>query len=114
MTLTTYTARTDVPAFTAPERAADGRVLNRDVLKFAGAVLPEIGEIIFVTMNGIGPAVVTGYFTEGGYLGVLCDAHTPPAWLVKQNGHGRGLHVFGPEFRIETPSRSGAGCSTMA
>lgn len=59
---------------------------------------PEIGTRIRVTINNCGPAVVTGYFTQDGWLGIICDLTDPPDWHVKQNkGNPRG-HVFGPEF----------------
>lgn len=46
--------------------------------------LPRIGDRIVITMNGIGPAIVKGYFSEHGYLGVMTRALKPPAWLRKQ------------------------------
>ncbi|MFZ3482053.1 hypothetical protein [Sphingomonas sp. 3-13AW] len=60
---------------------------------------PAIGAAIVATINGCGPAIVTGYFTQEGYLGVLCDLLAPPAWHVRQNkGNPRG-HLFGPECK---------------
>ena len=52
--------------------------------------LPEIGETVMITMNGIGPAVVKGYFASGEtegqmFLGVMTLALHPPKWLKQQN-----------------------------
>jgi hypothetical protein len=46
--------------------------------------LPSVGDNVHITMNGIGPAVVTGFFKEDGYVGVMTKASQPPAWLVEQ------------------------------
>lgn len=69
-----------------------------------GEAPPPIGAPILALINACGPAVVTGYFTQDGYLGVLCDLIAPPAWHVRQNkGNPRG-HLFGPELeRASTP-----------
>jgi hypothetical protein len=72
---------------------------------------PAIGSPIIATINACGPAIVTGYFTLEGYLGLMCDLITPPDWQVKQNanqarkGFGNHAgHVFGPEFKpADTP-----------
>ena len=61
---------------------------------------PAIGTEIVVTINNCGPAVVTGYFTQGGFLGLRCKLHSPPEWHVKQNKGNPHGHVFGPEFRL--------------
>lgn len=47
-------------------------------------VLPGIGEHVDIWVNRIGPGTVTGYYRENGYLGVMCIAHNPPEWLVRQ------------------------------
>jgi hypothetical protein len=62
---------------------------------------PAVGEKIEITMNGIGEATVTGYFTEDGWLGVRFRAHNPPEWYVKQNGRDCEGHAFGVEIRAE-------------
>lgn len=63
---------------------------------------PAVGERVNVTMNGIGPGVVRGYFVEYGWLGLLVQHESPPAWLIKQCGGkskvGLG-HIFGCEFK---------------
>ncbi len=81
---------------------ADGKVVNRDALKWGGKVPPPaIGAEIVVIMNNLGPAVVTGYFTEGGWLGLLCRLKNPPEWHRRQNaGRKAPSHIFGPEFRL--------------
>lgn len=84
---------------TGPQDPAPGNVLwsRKD-----GAAPPAIGERIRVTINSIGPAIVTGYFTEDKWLGIRCTLLDPPAWHVKQNkGDNTCGHVFGPEFERE-------------
>jgi hypothetical protein len=76
-------------------------VVNRDALKWSSKIpLPAVGDLIIVTMNGIGPAEVTGYFEESGWLGLLCTLLDPPDWHSKQNKTNTGGHIFGPEFRL--------------
>lgn len=86
--------------------SADGRPL-----KWSGSVPPpSIGSEIHVTMNGIGPAIVTGYFESEGWLGIMMLPINPPKWLVQQRKSNRtsgGLPwqkagigcVFGVEFK---------------
>jgi hypothetical protein len=59
--------------------------------------LPEVGDEIFIGMNGLGPAVVVGYCTESHagyemqgtkypgshYLYLLCHLTDPPEWWAK-------------------------------
>lgn len=60
---------------------------------------PKVGERVKVTMNGLGPAVVTGYAVQDGFLGVLVKLESPPEWHVKQNfGRMGDSLVFGPEI----------------
>lgn len=61
---------------------------------------PPIGAEIVVTINNCGPAVVTGYFTQGPWLGLRTKLHNPPDWHVKQNNGNPNGHTFGPEFKI--------------
>ena len=61
---------------------------------------PAIGADIVVTINSCGPATVTGYFTQGGFIGLLVELHNPPDWHVKQNKGSRRGHVFGAEFHL--------------
>lgn len=51
--------------------------------------LPQIGEHIRITMNGIGEAEVVGFFKEGGYVGVMTKALNPPKWLKDQREKDR-------------------------
>lgn len=53
--------------------------------------IPAIGTRIWITLNGIGPADVVGYFCSPGdsegkthYVGVMTKALKPPAWLRRQ------------------------------
>lgn len=61
---------------------------------------PAIGTEIVVKTNGCGPAVVTGYFSQGPWLGLKTKLHNPPEWHVKQNKGNPNGHSFGPEFEI--------------
>lgn len=66
-----------------------------------GTAPPAIGDRIRITMNSCGPAVVTGYFVQDGWLGVRCTLLDPPAWHQRQNnGVTTNGHVFGPEFEL--------------
>lgn len=96
----TYTEHTTIPAYVAGEWK-DGHLMNSDApVKWGGEnPPPPIGAEIVVTMNRIGPATVTGYFVEEGWLGLLCRLHSPPEWLVKQNKGATKAHIFGPEYR---------------
>lgn len=60
---------------------------------------PHVGEEIFVTMNNCGNAIVTGYFVERNYLGVVCDLINAPEWLIEQNNGDTRGYVFGAEMR---------------
>jgi hypothetical protein len=58
---------------------------NGSPLKWSGRYpLPDVGARINVHMNGIGAAIVHGYFESEGFLGVMAKATRPPAWLRKQ------------------------------
>lgn len=61
---------------------------------------PAIGERIIVRINGCGPAIVTGYFVQEGFLGLRCRLENPPEWHRKQNNGNPNGHVFGPEFKL--------------
>jgi hypothetical protein len=65
--------------------------------------LPEIGERVVITMNTIGPAIVRGYFSEHGYLGLMTYATRPPKWLRDQNK--RNANPNDPEW-----VKQGIGC----
>lgn len=78
------------------EPAAPGKALWS---RADGAPPPAIGDRIRVTMNSCGPAIVTGYFVQDGWLGVRCTLLDPPDWHKRQNnGVATNGHVFGPEF----------------
>lgn len=59
---------------------------------------PAIGARVQVRTNSLGPAVVTGYFVEAGYLGVIVKLEEPADWYVKQNGGDVPGHSFGTEI----------------
>lgn len=57
--------------------------------------MPKVGDKVTITMNGIGPAIVKGYFAvypapdyeydRTIFVGVMTLATKPPAWLKRQN-----------------------------
>ncbi len=51
--------------------------------------LPQIGDRIKITMNGIGDAAVVGFFSEEGFVGVMTRAFNPPKWQSKQRERDR-------------------------
>lgn len=68
--------------------------------QWAGAFPPPaIGADVVVTVNGCGPGVVVGYFTQDDYLGVRVRLTAPPEFFVRQNPPGALAHAFGPEMR---------------
>lgn len=69
-----------------------------NVLWSKDAPPPAIGAHVFVTMNDCGPAIVTGYFTLDGWLGICCRLECAPAWHKRQNKGDPNGTVFGPEF----------------
>jgi hypothetical protein len=73
----------------------------------AGFSLPKIGDRIRITINSIGEAEVTGFFKEGGFVGVMTKALDPPKWLKEQREKMRNASNFDslPEWLKE-----GIGC----
>jgi hypothetical protein len=99
-TIIPYADHATLPAWT---RAVwvDGKVQPSELPRWSAPFdPPAVGAAIVVTMNGCGPAVVTGYFTQEGWLGVRCRLLDPPAWHVKQNNGNPNGHVFGAEFKL--------------
>jgi hypothetical protein len=79
----------------------DGELVTPDdVIKWGGKEPPPpIGTEVIALINGCGPAVVTGYYVEHNWLGLMVKLHEPPAWFLKQNGGNVECVVFGPEFK---------------
>lgn len=68
---------------------------------------PALGARVRVRINNLGPATVTGYFVQDGYLGVITKLDAAPDWYVKQNGGNVPGHSFGAEIDLlaaETPA----------
>lgn len=96
-----YCELDEVPAYKTLQTDAKGEIIKFFDVAMWGAKEPPppIGAEIIVTMNGCGPAIVTGYFVLENFLGLRCRLLSPPAWHVKQNNGDPNGHVFGPEFR---------------
>lgn len=66
--------------------------------------IPQVGEQIVITVNGIGPARVQGYFVEHSFAGVIAKPLAPPDWFKrnvandKKGPLGDCAGVFGAEF----------------
>ncbi len=62
--------------------------------------VPAIGEVVNVTMNGLGLETVLNFKPVEGYLGVIVRFHNPPDYYTRQNNGANppGL-VFGAEIR---------------
>ena len=101
----TYTEHATVPAYVAPIwNDTHSTTLNRDEVRWSreGEAPPAIGDLIFATINGCGPAVVVAYFTESNWLGLKVRLLDPPKWFTEQNKGNVPAHVFGPEYRALT------------
>jgi hypothetical protein len=95
-----YTEHATIPAYETAVFHDGELVSDRAKILWSGKEAPpEIGTEIFIPMNNCGPAIVTGYFTQDSWLGVLCVLTNPPEWFVKQNKGDPKGQVFGAEFR---------------
>lgn len=71
-----------------------------DELYWSGGLpVPSIGDAVEITVNGIGPGTVVGYFTEYNWLGVEVMPVSPPTWFTRQNGPGKTALVYGVELK---------------
>lgn len=113
------------PTATAEKKThpIDGRELpiyhdaeGKPMMWSADFPLPAINSRVFVKMNGIGWAVVMGYFESEGFVGLMTLPLNPPAWLVEQRKRDRkksqpkwaqeGIGcTFGIECSMEEPKR---------
>lgn len=67
--------------------------------------IPAAGTRVFITMNGIGWAVVKGYFESAGYVGLMTLPTNPPKWLRDQRKRDLKSGRQMPDWMIE-----GIGC----
>lgn len=65
---------------------------------------PAVGDRVTVSMNGLGQGTVTGYFTQGGFLGLMVQLDAPPEWYVRQNAGNVPAPVFGAETKCSPTS----------
>lgn len=88
-----------------------------DLLTWSNDQLPEIGDMVEVSMNGKFPATVIGYATEShegdnllpgsNYLFIVVDLLDPPDWWVNQTTerfksdkpHGYYSYIMGREWK---------------
>ena len=84
-----------------------------DVWRGTGSI-PQLGQRVRVTLNGLGSGTVRGSFLAGKVgeaapedpqvrsLGVAALLENPPAWYTKQNAArpaGEPAFIFGPEVQ---------------
>lgn len=88
------------PEWTQAKRDEAGNCINAaDPVKWSGeAPPPAVGDRIVIAINRCGPAIVTGYFVDSGWLGLAVEMTDPPEWFIKQNGDDRSGFVFGAEI----------------
>lgn len=80
--------------------------------------IPPIGSRVFVLMNGIGWAIVKGYFESYGYVGLMTLPTKPPKWLREQQRRERNDPMtprwskegigceFGNELSLKRPKKA--------
>lgn len=74
--------------------------------KWSNPRVPKVGDRVKVTMNGLGTGVITGFFVESGWLGVLVqpDKGQRPQWHIDQFKRNKwefiGYQVFGAEIKF--------------
>jgi len=75
-------------------------VMNPDsALKWSGKEPPPaIGAKVNMAFNRLGEAIVLGYFSEHGWLGLKVSLLDAPDWHKKQNDNDPIGHVFGAEL----------------
>ena len=64
---------------------------------WSGSFEPRKGQRVTVTMNGLGVGVISDFFFEDGYKGVVVKLENPPVWHQRQCPDGLA-HVFGAEI----------------
>lgn len=102
-----YVDHRTCPAYVAhdgetPEAGQLPRWSGKDALVTPPAVASQVD----VTMNGFGPSVVVGYFTENGFLGLRVRPEKRPGWHKKQSPERDVICVFGAEIQaLETGKR---------
>jgi hypothetical protein len=83
-----------------PEWAPNSKDAPEGKAKWSGkGEPPKLGSRVVVTMNGLGPGEVRGFFVQGGYLGIGVKLDSPPHWYKYQNKGNPIARVFGAEVR---------------
>ena len=93
-----------LPAFEKAVFGDGGKPLpsSSGLLRWSGAnPPPDIGAFVQIKLNGIGPARVVGYFTEGGWFGLIVKPLDPPKWFVDEKGYDVIGHAFGVDIQPE-------------
>lgn len=91
-----YIAKFDIPQPVDGQRDEDGYLvyaIDGEAMVWTNAKpIPALGSKVTITMNGIGPAKVVGYFYEsvhdGAWVGIMTLPTKPPQWLKEQNAKG--------------------------
>jgi hypothetical protein len=90
----------NVPAYVTAVWEDGNLVTSRDVVKWGGKEPPPpIGTKIQTIINRCGPALVTGYWVEENWLGLMVQLLEPPEWFLKQNKGNPEAVIFGPEYK---------------
>jgi hypothetical protein len=63
--------------------------------------VPLVGDTIDLNCNGFKTAIVNGYFTDYGFLGVVCELNESPEWFTKQKKNPDTVHFFGCDITSE-------------
>ncbi|HIA03856.1 MAG TPA: hypothetical protein EYN66_18455 [Myxococcales bacterium] len=79
-----YDPRVRQLSFEEQEATYPGLYTTAYYVKKANYPLPELNQEVFVHMNQLGPATVTGYYIENGWIGFYAKLHKPPEWWTRQ------------------------------
>ncbi|UTC28517.1 hypothetical protein GURKE_05150 [Brevundimonas phage vB_BpoS-Gurke] len=101
----------ELPAWEPLETLEDGEIAPSKGLPRWGGVdaPPAVGAEVEANFNNLGRAVVTGYFTESEFLGLIVRFVDPPAFLTNQNRGDVMGHLFGAEIYSQAEHATRAG-----
>lgn len=76
--------------------------------------VPAIAARVHIYLNSIGPAEVKAYYHADGFLGVICQPDTRPAWWQKQMPGVTAGHVTGRELDPYDPAPRSAAVQVVS